>query len=150
MSDEEPKQDEPRQRDVGEAFRMRLERDVLPRLDDPKNVRSAVAVRVMSIVERQIGLGDEAARAEWQNLREFVKNQPAALAMVETLEAAVTKYDENLRKQIAAGAEETKVRKSAAGLINMAVMAKIKDPPKGHEEGEAEKADLPDPSKTGG
>ena len=150
MSDEpkpdDPKPEEPRQRGVGEAFRLRLERDVLPRLADPKNMRSAVAVRVMSIVDRQIGQGDASAKAEWQDLREFVKDHPAGLAVVENLEAAVTKYEQNLEKQIAAGADEAQVRKSAAGLINMAVMSKIKDPPKGYEEGQAEEGEKADPS----
>ena len=148
MSDE-PKQDEPRQRDVATAFRMRLERDVLPRLANPENVRSTVAVGIMAIVDRQIGQGDPEARGEWQRLRESVKSHPAAVAIVDNLEAAVAKYEENLHKQIASGADEAKVRRSAAGLINMAVMAKIKDPPKGYQEAEAAKPAPPEPKSEG-
>jgi predicted RNA-binding Zn ribbon-like protein len=115
---------------MGKAFRARLENEVLPRLTNPENQRSAVAVRIMSIVDRQIGQGDHEARKEWDHLRDFVKSQPAAVAMVETLQEAVNKYDDDLTKQIAAGADEAKVRRSAAGLINMAVMQKVKGPPK--------------------
>lgn len=147
---DEAQSDEPMQRDVGTAFRMRLQNDVLPRLADPKNERSAMAVKIMSIVDRQLGQGDPEAHREWEVLRESVKGQPEKVAMVENLQAAVAQYEEKLRKQIAAGADEAKVRRTAAGLINMAVMAKIKDPPKGHEEGQAEKADPPEPSKTEG
>jgi hypothetical protein len=83
-----------------------------------------------------------------------VKGQPEKVAMVENLAAAVAQYEEKLKKQIAGGADEAKVRRTAAGLINMAVMAKIKDPPKGQGEDQAEapvaEAETPPPPKPEG
>jgi hypothetical protein len=110
------------------VFREKVEQEVVPRLtDDPQvSQRSAVAVRIIAIVERQIGLGDPEAAQEWATLRDVVKENPAAVKLVEDLGAALTKYSEDLSRQIGAGADEAKIRKTAVGLIKMAIMAKLR------------------------
>ena len=121
--------DKPKETDFGKAFRERLEKEVVPLLKNPGiSLRSAVAVNIMAVVDRQIGLGDPEATKEWSRLRDVVKAHPGAEAMLTDLEAAVRKYEEDLHKQIAAGADETQVRKAAAAVIKMAVMAKMSKP----------------------
>lgn len=119
--------DEPKESEFSRVFRERLEKEVIPRLTNPRiNMRSAVAVNIMAIIDRQIGQGDPEARKEWQQLRDLVKSQPAAGAMIENLETAVHKYEEDLQRQIQAGGDEAKIRRSAAQILKMAVMAKVK------------------------
>jgi hypothetical protein len=121
--------DEPKESEFKRVFRERLEKEVIPRLTNPRiSMRSAVAVNIIAIVDRQIGQGDPDAKKEWQQLRDLVKNQPAGAAMVENLEAAVHKYDEDIQRQIQAGGDEAKIRRSAAQVLKMAVMAKVKPP----------------------
>lgn len=121
--------DDPKESEFKRVFRERLEKEVVPRLTNPKiSVRSAVAVNIMAIVDRQIGKGDPEAKKEWQQLRDLVKNQPGGVSMVENLEAAVHKYEEDLQRQIEAGGDEAKLRSSAARVLKLAVMAKVKPP----------------------
>jgi hypothetical protein len=133
--------DQPKESEFGKAFRERLEKELVPQLTNPKiSLRSAVAVNIMAVVDRQIGQGDPDASKEWSRLRDVVKVHPGAEAMVTELEAAVRKYEEDLHRQIAAGADEGQVRKAAAAIIKMAIMAKMKGP-KPEADGEAAPGD---------
>jgi uncharacterized protein DUF6285 len=139
--------DEPKESEFRRMFRERLEKEVIPGLADPKaRVRSAVAVNIMAIVDRQIGKGDSEASKEWQELRDLVKNQPGGVGLVENLEAAVQKYEEDLQRQIQAGGDEARLRSSAVNVLKMAVMAKMNPPA---EDGEAPAKAGEPPHKTG-
>ena len=139
--------DEPKDSEFRRMFRERLEKEVIPNLTDPKTrVRSAVAANIMAIVDRQIGNGDSEASKEWQELRDLVKNQPGGVSLVENLEAAVHKYEEDLQRQIQAGGDEAKLRSSAARVLKMAVMAKMNPPA---EAGETPAKSGEPPHKTG-
>ena len=121
--------DEPKDPDSRRAFRERLEKEVMPGLAQPRsNMRMAVATNIMAIVDRQIGQGDHEAKKEWEQLLELVKGQPEATTMVANLAAAVHKYDEDLQAKIQAGADEAKLRSSAADLLKRVVMSMAKPP----------------------
>jgi uncharacterized protein DUF6285 len=121
--------DEPKESESRRAFRDRLEKEVVPGLSQPRsNMRIAVATNILAIVDRQIGQGDHEARKEWEQLKDLVKGQPEAATMIANLEEAVHKYDEDLQAKIQAGADEAKLRASAADLLKRVVMSMAKPP----------------------
>jgi hypothetical protein len=79
----------------------RVEKELLPKLKSSKlRLRTVVAVNVLAIVDRQIGRGEGPLPEEWERLRGFVKDFPDALALVQSLEGAIAKYDADLRQKI--------------------------------------------------
>jgi hypothetical protein len=112
---------------VDPSFPEKLEKALGVKLPSPKiSMRSAVALAIMAIVDRQIGSGDPAAATEWEKLREVVQHHPAANMQVTELQAALQKYEDDLQRQIKAGADETKTRHTAATIVKMAIMSKMK------------------------
>jgi hypothetical protein len=122
--------DQPKDMDddlVDPAFPERLEKALGVKLPSAKiSMRSAVALAIMAIVDRQIGKGDPEAIKEWEKLRGVVEAHPAANAQVTELQAALQKYEDDLQKQIKAGADEEQVRRTAATIVKMAIMSKMK------------------------
>ena len=114
--------------ELARKLKERLETELIPRLQNQKiRTRTAVAVAVIALVDRQIGKGEGNLDHEWDRLRDMTKDQPKALNLVETLKAAIDKYDEELRSKSAeAEADETAMRQAATGVIRGAVMAKLK------------------------
>jgi hypothetical protein len=112
---------------VDAAFPEKLEKALGVKLPSPKiSMRSAVALAIMAIVDKQIGQGDPEAPKEWDKLRGVVEAHPAASHQVAELQTALTKYDEDLQKQIAGGADPVQVRRTAATIVKMAIMSKMK------------------------
>ena len=122
--------DQPKDADddtVDPAFPEALEKALGIKLPSPKiSMRSAVALAIMGIVDRQIGKGDPESAKEWDKLKEVVHAHPAATAQVIELHAALQKYEDDLLKQIQGGADEAQVRRGAATLVKMAIMSKMK------------------------
>ena len=114
--------------EMAQKLKERLETELIPRLQNQKiRTRTAVAVAIMALVDRQIGRGEGKLDAEWDRLRDMTKDQPKALNLVETLKVAIDKYDEELRtKSTEAEADEPAMRQAATGVIRGAIMAKLK------------------------
>lgn len=114
--------------EMAAKLKERLETELIPRLQNQKiRTRTAVAVAIIALVERQIGRGEENLEPEWDRLKEMTKDQPKALNLVETLKVAIDKYDAELRaKSAEAEGDEAAMRQAANGVIRGAVMAKLK------------------------
>ena len=114
--------------EMAAKLKERLETELIPRLQNQKiRTRTAVAVSIMALVDRQIGKGEGKLEHEWERLRELAKDQPKALNLVDTLKVAIDKYDDELRtKSAEAEADETAMRQAANGVIRGAIMAKLK------------------------
>jgi hypothetical protein len=121
MSDEQDRQK------LVEALRTKLVERLAPALADPRNrLRTIVAVKVLSIVNREIGQGEPRLEADWANLKEIVAGQEGATALVSSLEAAVRSYEDELQARIAAGeVEEAAARAAAVKLIRLALLKKL-------------------------
>jgi hypothetical protein len=114
--------------EMAAKLRDKLENELIPKLQNQKiRTRTAVAVSVIALVDRQIGQGEEGLAGEWEKLRQLTKDQPKALQLVESLKAAIDKYDDEIRtKSREAEADEPAMRKAANGVIRGAIMAKLK------------------------
>jgi hypothetical protein len=114
--------------EMAAKLRERLENELIPKLQNQKiRTRTAVAVSVIALVDRQIGQGEEGLEGEWQKLRQLTTDQPKALALVDSLKAAIDKYDDEIRtKSREAEADEAAMRRAANGVIRSAIMAKLK------------------------
>ena len=114
--------------EMAKKLRERLETELIPKLQNQKiRTRTAVAVNVIALVDRQIGKGEEQLEAEWEKLRQIAHDQPKALKLVEDLRAAIYKYDDEIRtKSREAEADEPAMRQAANGVIRGAIMAKLK------------------------
>jgi hypothetical protein len=114
--------------EMAAKLRERLETELIPKLQNQKiRTRTAVAVNVIALVDRQIGQGESGLEKDWEQLRQITKDQPKALQLVESLKAAIDKYDDEIRtKSRDAEADEAAMRRAANGVIRSAIMAKLK------------------------
>jgi hypothetical protein len=114
--------------EMARKLREKLETELIPKLQNQKiRTRTAVAVNVIALVDRQIGQGEGQLDDEWEKLRDITRDQPKALALVESLKVAIDKYDEEIRtKSRDAEADEPAMRRAANGVIRSAIMAKLK------------------------
>lgn len=112
---------------IVKAARAKLAEKLLPALADPRNrLRTVVAMKVLSIVDREIGRGEPRVEAEWQKLKESVASHEGAGELVSSLESAVRSYADELQSKIAAGeVEEAPARASAVKVIRLALLRKI-------------------------
>ena len=112
---------------AAEALRARVAERLGPILADPRNrLKTMVAVRVLSIVTREIGQGEPRRESDWEGLREAVAGQPGAEELVANLEAAMRKYADELRARIASGEmEEQPAREAALKVIQLALLRKL-------------------------
>ena len=106
----------------------KLETELIPKLQNQKiRTRTAVAVSVIALVDRQIGKGEEHLDGEWEKLRQFSEGQPKALQLIDNLKAAIDNYAQEIRTKAAEpGADEAGMRRAANGVIRNAVLAKLK------------------------
>lgn len=125
--------------ELAKRLKDKLENELLPKLHSSKiKTRTVIAVNVIALVDRQIGKAEGPLEAEWEKLRGYVQDQPKAVKLVADLQAAVLKYDEELRnKTDDAEADEDAMRKAANGIIRSAVMAKLKSLQDGDREEDA-------------
>jgi hypothetical protein len=114
--------------ELARKLRERLETELIPKLQNQKiRTRTAVAVTIIALVDRQIGHAEGQLDGEWDKLREMTKDQPKALKLVDDLKVVIDKYDEELRtKSAESEADEEAMRKAANAVIRGAIMAKLK------------------------
>ena len=112
---------------LAEALRKRLTERLAPVLLDPKNrLRTMVAAKVLSIVNREIGQGQPRLEAEWDSLKQTVAGQEGAAELVASLETALQAYAEELRSRVAAGEmEEAGARAAAVKVIQLGLLKKL-------------------------
>ena len=124
-----------------EAIRERLEKELIPKLEKSKvRSRTVVGMNVLAIAEKQVGKGQPADPAEWARLRNFVKEQPEVLTMVDAFEEAITKVEDEIAVKVRdAEADEGKLRKGMMEIIRAVVLKKIAEASK--DEAEAETAE---------
>lgn len=108
-------------------IRSKLAERLAPVLGDPKNrLRMMVAVKVLAIVNREIGQGAARLDSDWANLKETVAAQEGASELVASLEAAVGTYRDELQERIASGEmEEGPARDAAVKVIQLALLKKL-------------------------
>lgn len=125
--------------EMARKLKEKLETELIPKLQSQKiRMRTVVAVNVISLVDRQIGQGESGVGEEWEKLRGYVKDHPKALKLINDLEAAIAKYDEEIRtKAREAEADEPAMRKAANGVIRAAILAKLKSLQEADREEEA-------------
>ena len=112
------------------AMLAKLQERLVPKLQDPRiRRRTVVAVKVLSIVDRRIAKGLDPQPGEWDDVRNAVKEKPAAIPLIDAVEAAVEKYAVELKDKLKDGDAQTgaAARQAAAGLIRATIMAKLKD-----------------------
>ena len=108
-------------------IRNKLAERLAPVLGDPRNrLRMMVAVKVLAIVNREIGQGAPRLESDWANLKETVASQEGAAELVSSLETAVGTYREELQSRIASGEmEEGPARDAAVKVIQLALLKKL-------------------------
>lgn len=112
------------------AMLAKLQERLVPKLQDARiRRRTVVAVKVLSIVDRRIAKGLDAQPGEWDDVRNAVKEKPAAIPLIDAVQAAVEKYADDLDEKLKEGGAENEAgaRQAAAGLIRATIMAKLKD-----------------------
>lgn len=122
------------------AMLAKLQERLVPKLQDAKiRRRTVVAVKVLSIIDRRIAKGEDPKPGEWDDVRSAVKEKPAAIPLIDAVEAAVEKYAADLKEKLADGDAENEAgtRQAAAGLIRATIMSKLKDLREDDEEAEA-------------
>jgi hypothetical protein len=112
---------------VMQAAREKLAQQLLPGLTDPRNrLRTVVAIKVLSLVDREIGKGEPRSGEEWANLKKMVAGQEGAAEMVANLESAVASYADELAAKVKSGeVDEPSARAAAVKVIRLAVLRKI-------------------------
>src|SRR5688500_6895926 len=112
---------------LADALRKRMTERLAPVLLDPKNrLRTMVAAKVLSIVNREIGQGQPRLEAEWDSLKHTVAGQEGAAELVASLETALQAYAEELRSRVAAGEmEEAGARAAAVKVIQLGLLKKL-------------------------
>ena len=120
-----PEDDDKKQ--LADALRKRLTERLAPVLLDPKNrLRTMVAAKVLSIVNREIGQGQPRQESEWDSLKQTVAGQEGAAELVASLETALQAYAEELRSRVAAGEMEEKgARAAAVKVIQLGLLKKL-------------------------
>ena len=113
---------------IAKIARQRLAEKLMPAMSDPKNrIRTMVAIKVLSIVDKQIGKGQGPLDQEWQEVRDMVAAQPGATDLVDTLKATVRSYEEDLEAKISkGGVDEAAARAAAVTVIRVALLKNIK------------------------
>ncbi len=101
--------------------------EMLPALKDPQTrMRTVVAMKVLAIVDREIGKGMGHLPDEWGKLRQIVAQSPEAVEMVTRLEGAVRSYGEDIERKIKAGEVDAEQgREAALRTIRLNLLKKI-------------------------
>jgi hypothetical protein len=86
------------------AVRQHLETAVLPTIEDQRlRFQTLVAAHVLSVVERELALGDEQLQAEWQRLDALLHNRQPLPATSAERQAALDARNRRLCELIRAG-----------------------------------------------
>jgi hypothetical protein len=126
MSEDDGKNDDDKKK-VADALRARLTERLAPLLLDPRNrLRTVVAAKVLSIVNREIGQGQPRLESEWASLKQTVAGQPGAAELVASLETALKAYADELQARVAAGElGEPEARAAAVKVIQLGLLRKL-------------------------
>src|SRR6185503_4371844 len=107
--------DQPSKEELVKLAKQRIAERLLPALKDPANrLRTVVAIKVLSIVDREIGRGEPRRPEDWSQLKEAVVGHEGAPEMVGSLEAAIATYAEDLAAKIKSGEIEEAPARAAA------------------------------------
>jgi hypothetical protein len=112
------------------AMLAKLQERLVPKLQDSRiRRRTVVAVKVLSIVDRRIAKGLDPQPGEWDDVRSAVKEKPAAIPLIDAVEAAVEKYAVDLKEKLKDGDAENEAgaRQAAAGLLRATIMARLNE-----------------------
>ena len=125
--DEAGPAERPDKKKISDALRAKINARLAPMLADPKGrLKMTVALRVLSIVNREIGEGQPRLDAEWATLKTAVAGQEGAEELVSSLQAAVRTYADELEKRIASGEmEEKPAREAAVKVVQAALLKKL-------------------------
>ena len=120
-------------------------RKLIPKLEKSKvRSRTVVGMNVLAIAEKQVGKGQPADPAEWARLRNFVKEQPEVLTMVDAFEEAISKVEAEIADKVRdAEADEGKLRKGMMEIIRVVVLKKIAEASKDEAETETAEGVVP-------
>jgi glycine oxidase len=112
---------------IAEALRAKVTARLAPMLADPKGrLKMTVALRVLSIVNREIGKGEPRLESDWTTLKAAVAGQEGADELVSSLQTAVRTYADELEKRIASGEmEEKQAREAAVKVVQAALLKKL-------------------------
>jgi hypothetical protein len=94
---------------------------------DLQSTRDAITERTLRLVDRQIGRGEPASPAEWQELRDLAGGHEESLRLVAELQSVVEHFDAQLRARFGAGGgalELPRLREGLATLIREIVRKK--------------------------
>ena len=136
MADDQDKPDEkdttatparPDKQKLADALKAKVNARLAPMLADPKGrLKMTVALRVLAIVNREIGQGEPRLESDWTNLQAAVASQEGAAELVTSLQSAVTAYADELQKRIASGEmEEKPAREAALKIVQTALLKKL-------------------------
>jgi glycine oxidase len=123
----EPREERPDKSKLSDALRAKLTERLAPMMADPKGrLKMTVALRVLSIVNREIGQGEPRLESDWDTLKAAVAGQEGAADLVASLQTAVTAYESELEKKIASGEmEEKPAREAALKVVQAAILKKL-------------------------
>jgi hypothetical protein len=96
-------QDRPDAAELLNAVRAFLEEQVVPALEGTRQFHARVAANVLAIVGRELELGEDALRAEWQRLGALLGDSEAPPEGMPLLAAAVRRRNEVLAARIRGG-----------------------------------------------
>ena len=117
----------PDKQKLSDALRAKVNARLAPMMADPKGrLKMTVALRVLSIVNREIGQGQPRLESDWTSLRDAVAGQEGAGELIGSLQTAVTAYGDELQKKIASGEmEEKPAREAALKVVQAALLKKL-------------------------
>lgn len=100
-------QDRPDALELLNAVRAFLEEQVVPALEGTRQFHARVAANVLAIVGRELTLGEDALRTEWQRLGALLGETAPVPETSADLAAAVRGRNESLAARIRAGDADT-------------------------------------------
>lgn len=122
-------QDRPDARELVEAIADFIEREIIPKLDDPRlRFRALIAANVLAIVHRELAAGDAPLRAEWKQLAVLLNQRGLeAPRGDEELKRDIRAMTQELAAQIRAGQVDEESRYRAAfEFVEAMVIEKLK------------------------
>jgi hypothetical protein len=110
-----------------EMAKKKIAGEMLPALKDPRTrMRTVVAMKVLAIVDREIGKGMGHLPDDWNKLRQIVAKSPEAVEMVTRLETAVRGYADDVERKVKAGeVDPAAARDAALRSIRLSLLKKI-------------------------
>jgi hypothetical protein len=125
MTESNPKADP----EMVKAIRAKLEERLIPKLQGKRFRRkTVVALKVLSIIDHRIGKGEPPNPEAWEVVRTAVRtDRPEALPQIDAAEAAIEKFALELDTKLVAGGENVATaRATAAKILGVGIMKKLK------------------------